>query len=445
MSRDNTQKQLRKSQTRSQNARPRKKEHPLPFDKEIEDYFAREWEAECNAGLHKNLGRPGNQENEGQDCEDDWDDNTSDDEEDNDVEDNDEEDEEEEYEEEEENAGKRKPVSEADLHDAYLARLEQRRQRCKVIGLAGAATGLRQFDEHTGGLTGLTILGGRAGSGKTSLAVQMCVAALHADPYLGAVYYALDDTSRDDLLDQLICNSAQVDVQMYQRGSLSDEEDDRVTEVQDELRGRVLPRLKIYDVEELRQAFNAVHGREREGLDASQISRHCYQLRDGLRLRRMMVVVDPIQKMPLPVYDTDVPYGPEHDPDQFRLDQLVWLRQHFNWPILAISLLRKRTGSHPEQYDLDDLLGPSDTSYEATRVMFLEPSPGRTAEATIRTTLRLAKSRRSLRLSIPLLFHHTRCGFEELEIGEEPKPVNQAAVRSNSRNGRARLPDEVDL
>src|SRR5262249_17637628 len=72
--------------------------------------------------------------------------------------------------------------TDADCFDDYLAGLEARRSDTQSRGLVGLATGLARLDQATGGVQQITVIGGRTQTGKTSLATQICLAALRNDP-----------------------------------------------------------------------------------------------------------------------------------------------------------------------------------------------------------------------------------------------------------------------
>ena len=313
---------------------------------------------------------------------------------------------------------KPKMMTDADRFPDYLRRLKARRRNAQDRGLTGAATGLAQLDAATGGVQEVTILGGPTQSGKTSLAAQICLAALQHDPTLAVVYWLLDQMTEDDLFDQLICHRARVDHRTFVDGKLSPEEQGRVESAVDWLRKCIWPRMLTLD-----SPLPDKHG---FGLSSERMFNKCRGFMEQVGARRLLVVIDMLDDMPIPwVVGTETDeyvrevHRIEAEPDRWRLQQVLALNDMAKetslggWPILAICKLRKSL-SRREEPSLDDLLGSVQLAYKAARVLFLIPEDSRAATAdVVRVTLVCKKGRHARPIRLPLDFHHTQFRFAE--------------------------------
>jgi hypothetical protein len=335
----------------------------------------------------------------------------------------------------------------ADRFSGYLARLRQRQKVGAQHGLVGVSTSLPQLDAATGGLQGLTILAGRTQSGKTSLAIQFCLAALERHPKLAVVYYLLDEMSADDLTDQLICHVAQVDYQPYVRGTLTDAERKRVEAATGYVRKDILTRMLT--VAEL------LPDKEGLGLTRSIMNNHhAAQLLRHTGADRLLVVVDMFEDIPVPrvVNCDDPPHylarvrQIEQDPGPWRLQQLLGLSAFSQaqcrggWPILALTKLRKAIARGAEP-TLDDLLGGVELGYKATQVFFLLPEHEvATAAPVVPVTLAGLKARHGQSFRLPLSFYHSQCRFEEAGVSgcgrdQKKRDPQRAGQEAASRVG----------
>jgi hypothetical protein len=86
----------------------------------------------------------------------------------------------------------------------------------------GLPTGLPKVDAALNGLSGLVLLGGEPGVGKTTLAQSLAVAALSGDPDLAVLVYSLD-ISKHLWFERLLCQQAGVDYRVLHHQQKSDE------------------------------------------------------------------------------------------------------------------------------------------------------------------------------------------------------------------------------
>jgi DnaB-like helicase C terminal domain len=327
--------------------------------------------------------------------------------------------------------------TDADRMEDYIGRLKERRAGAIGRGLVGASTGLPTLNAATGGLQQLTLLVGTTGSGKTSFAAQAVAEALRHDPKLAAVYYAMDDMTEDDLLDQMVCREAGVDHETLVGEQMSQEEKGKVNAALATLREDVQRRMRTLD------HFPNKDGRGESGED---IFGFCHRFMRQVGAERVLVVLDMLNDLPHPRASGswDEEYLPsirriEGDPDRWRLEQVVDLRERSlevcpgGWPILALCKFRKSVpiGKEPE---IEDILGSVDLAYKAMRVFFLVPDPEADPEApVVGVTLAIKKGRHADMVRLPLLFHRSHFRLEEAKGPTEGgKKAGKKAPRPSS-------------
>jgi hypothetical protein len=302
----------------------------------------------------------------------------------------------------------------------YRAGLAQR----QTSSLRGLATGLPGLDAASGGLHGLTFLGGETGTGKTTLALTVAVAALRRHPDLAALYLSLD-MPKERLYDRLLCHEAGIrhaDLVGGANGGRLDEADSR-------LRAEVLPRLRVVS----RRAFDATGP-----LTATAVGRHRDELLETSKARRALVVVDYFHLLRPPA-DLVSPA----DADAWRLELLQSLQGYgygADTPdgdaVLAISEVRKGEHGRPA-LTVSDLMGSARLGYAADAVWLLEPLPGPADAETVRVALTIAKGRDGVRRSrLELLYEHTRSRFSEAGLG----PADHLRGSRNRQAGTAAAP-----
>jgi replicative DNA helicase len=312
----------------------------------------------------------------------------------------------------------------ADQMTDYVERLERRREAVKTSGITGVSTGISQLDRAIGGVRDITILGGRTQVGKTSLAIQICLAALKTDPHLGVAYILGDNMSADDVVDQAICQVAQVDYQNYVTSALTTANQVKLAKATDWLRNKIGPRMGI---------INKLPAGNR-GCSHEQMFELCAGLEQRIGASRLLVIIDMFDNIPLPrimggeseLWKTEVARIVS-DPDRWRLEQIVNLsaesrdRCQGGWPILVLAKIRK-SGSANHELALDDLLGGVELAYTANTILFLLPK--RDAEgSTTPISLRVMKARHGQTTTIPLLFDHAQSRFDEAVSPAQGKRV----------------------
>jgi len=357
------------------------------------------------------------------DDQEDEDDDDEDEDDDDDDEDDDDEDEEDDRSPPAATVDNKKPdnriTTAADKILGYATRLTERQSKVPDSGLVGAATGLTQLDQATGGVQQMTIIAGRTQTGKTSLAAQISIAALRNDPKLAVDYYLMDNMVQDELFDQIICSEARIDHANYTGGKLSSDEQKRVKEVTARLQKEVLFRMRIND---------RISNQDGLGLEGWRIFDFCQALMEQVGAERVLVVLDMLNDLPHPNMSGNWPkeYHPnirriESDPDRWRLEQLLELRKlsekicDGGWPVLALCQLRKQYSQREEDPTIEDLLGGVNLGYKAQQVYFLLPDPkADPRKPVVPVTLAIMKARFGQTIRLPLQFHHTQFRFEEV-------------------------------
>ncbi len=291
----------------------------------------------------------------------------------------------------------------------------------QTSSLRGLATGLAGLDAASGGLHGLTLLGGEAGTGKTTLALTVAVAALRRHPDLAALYLSLD-MPKERLYDRLLCHEAAL-----RHGDLvSGAGRERLNGADARLRDEVLPRLRVIG----RGAFSSANP-----LTAVAVGRLRDELMRAGKARRALVVVDYFHLMRPPAE-----LGSPADADAWRLELLQSLQgcgYGADTPdgdaVLAISEVRKGEHGRPA-LSVSDLMGSARLGYAADAVWLLEPLPGPADAEAVRVALTIAKGRDGVRRArLELLYEHTRSRFSEHGVAPAdhprgPRPRQSAAA-----------------
>jgi hypothetical protein len=291
-------------------------------------------------------------------------------------------------------------VTVADDWKEYTSQLDD---ICKN-GLLGCLTGYPSIDLHLNGLSGLIVLGGSPGVGKTSLALSLTVGALATDPRVAALFLSFD-MSKSCLLSRMWCASAGVDYRNLVAKTLSPSEFQLLKKGHDTVLAHVLPRLRITDGPTIRHADKA---RFRETLE-KQIS----ELLHRSKAATLLLVVDYFQLLPIP----DNVSITEADYHRIELLQGIqeWIGRYWSRKCvtLAISELRKEgAGAARGVYDF---LGSVRIPHAADTLLALEPV-GATANDSTQSlvTLKILKGRDGVeRATIPFIFEHTKSQFRE--------------------------------
>jgi archaellum biogenesis ATPase FlaH len=95
-------------------------------------------------------------------------------------------------------------------------------------GRLGIATGIAEFDHDSGGLKNgqMTIIAAETGIGKTTLAMNMVNAALHAG--VGVAMFSME-MDRDEICDQLVAMNCGVNRNVFNTGNFSEQDVQKIT------------------------------------------------------------------------------------------------------------------------------------------------------------------------------------------------------------------------
>jgi hypothetical protein len=283
----------------------------------------------------------------------------------------------------------------------YRQRLRDRRRQ----HLPGLSTGLPRLDAALGGLRGLTVLAGRAGDGKTALALAMAVAALHTHPDAAVLFYSLD-MGKDVLFDRLLCHEAGVGYDLLLRKYRPADVQPALDDAAKRLLEGVLPRLQFIE----RQRTLA-----EGGLTTGHLWEHRNQLLRATGADRALVVVDFFGKIDVGASDLG-PLEQDHRRLGLLTDALELSRRGSppgDSYVLISEVRKERSGG--DSLCLDDLLGSCRLGYSADAVLLLERD-GSAARArdTTPLVLKVEKARDgTTRCRVPLTFDFTRYRFRE--------------------------------
>lgn len=296
---------------------------------------------------------------------------------------------------------------------AYRYKLDQRKTETPCV--LGLSTGIRELDLATSGLTGLTLLGGAAGVGKTDLAIEICCTVLENQPEV-AVMFVEFEMEKDRVLDRIVCNLAGV--------------------TEDEVLARELPMGRADDVmrgldklQELSPRLDVMELNAYETFDGSRFLERRSGFLKRNQCRRALVVMDYLQLIPL-----ENPPGDSLEQDRQRLELLKSLRQRTTTgnsdaddAYLVISEVRKV--DQDRDLVLEDLLGAGRSQFVGENVLLLQNCHDvvSTMESSA-TELIVAKTRRGRRTRIPLTFLYRRHAFQSAAAELPPAVADTLAV-----------------
>jgi DnaB-like helicase C terminal domain len=292
----------------------------------------------------------------------------------------------------------------------FMHRLGQRREQSR--GSAGITTGFDAVDSALGGgLRGINFLGGVAGSGKSSLSMQIVLAALKGDPEIAALVLT-PDMYRDEWLIRLICHEAGVARKTIESREIPSDVVCRIRDAIERLRSQTLGRVRFAD----KNSF--------EGESLSEALRST--IRDFLehtRAARLLIVLDYFQLLAIPSGTG------EEDPDRYRIDLLSRLQRFGETladptgaTILAVSEVRKEA-SGGTSLRTKDLLGSTRLSYSANSVLLLQtPEDDLGHGDVVPRILKISKSRDgSTCHAIALQFEHRLYRFSDSRTVAAPQ------------------------
>ena len=209
----------------------------------------------------------------------------------------------------------------------------------------GLPTGLNKLDAAIGGLDGLMFIAGDKGVGKTTLILQMILAALRSDPDLVVLFYSLD-LSKTKLYDRLLCHAAQIDYRTLMSPTKAEDVLCRLRPAEESLLRDILPRLRVIE-----RQFPPPH----DGYWWRELIGAGNALLNNTGKKKLLVTIDMFQRMEVPVSLSGGPneaesvrLATEGEKDDFRLDQIKKFRDSFRLalqpngpPVIIASEVRK--------------------------------------------------------------------------------------------------------
>lgn len=271
------------------------------------------------------------------------------------------------------------------LAQQYLSLADARRQYREVHGtsIVGVPTGLRKLDELLNGLgTGLYILAGAPGVGKTTLAMQL---ALQAAKRRVPVVYVTYENSPANLVGKALCST----------GGLSS------SEVERGLGNLSALRAAEYELSQVMPYLAMIEGTCR--LRISEVRAQALHVMNRHGSDRCVVVFDYLQR---------AAHGQGFEALRHNVSALAGelrdLANRLGSPVVALSSQSRSGGNYGSgggSANLDSLKESGDLEYSADVVMFLKPASERKALPPARAVdLVLAKNRFGDVGMVPLVF-----------------------------------------
>ncbi|MDB5081096.1 MAG: hypothetical protein JWP00_3020 [Chloroflexi bacterium] len=272
-----------------------------------------------------------------------------------------------------------------DLIGNVLAEAESRQLKRQETGNAilGVPTGLSRADELLNGLgTGLYILAGAPGSGKTTLSLQIAQqAAAHGTP----VIYVTYENSPSNLVLKALCSRAKVSPSQVERGFGNPQA----------LRWAALELQPVFEKLAIIEGTSKLTVSQVRGKALQALARH--------KARRCLIVFDYLQRAAHTAGYDQLRYNVSAMAGELRD-----LANRLGSPVLAISSQNRSGGDYGKgggSATLDSLKESGDLEYSADAVMFLRLSDKRQVAPPARAVdLVLAKNRFGDTGMVPLVF-----------------------------------------
>lgn len=286
-----------------------------------------------------------------------------------------------------------------DLISQVLNDAENRAQQRKETGsaISGVSTGLTRADELLNGLgTGLYILAGAPGAGKTTLSLQI---AQHAAAHGTPVVYVTYENSPSNLVLKALCARAKIPPSQVERGFGNPQA----------LRWAALEMQPIFD------KLAIIEGNSK--LTVAQVRGKALQAQARHKSERVLIVFDYLQRAAHTAGYDQLRYNVSAMAGELRD-----LANRLNGPVLAISSQNRSQGDYGKgggSATLDSLKESGDLEYSADVVMFLRMSDKRSAAPPARAVdLVLAKNRFGDTGMVPLVFRPDLGDLRE-EVGPD--------------------------
>lgn len=305
------------------------------------------------------------------------------------------------------------------------------------------ATGFLGVDNATGGLPGITLLGGPEGSGKTTLGLNLAVSAIRHTSGVAVLFYSLD-LPKERLYLKLLAQECGIDAARLQGGALAGDDWDDVNQAEETLRSEILPYLRVVE-----------RSLPRSEVDHRRIIGDCKALMKVTECETIFVVIDHLRKVEPEVIV--LPDGLQTRPatdseaDRHRLETLQLVRERSisamspaGFPILVISELRKDIRSKTPK--TDDILGPAALKFEADNVLLLSgpQSTGTSTDGSVIRELAVAKARDGVAgTTIPLQFDYVCARFHEDSTNRNANASKKSTSKKSKAKANGKLSDPL--
>jgi hypothetical protein len=309
---------------------------------------------------------------------------------------------------------------------AYL-RVQDERVRETI---QGCKSGLRSVDDALLGLSGLVLLAGLPGCGKSTLAMQFAVSALRAHPDLAVLFVQIDPgMSRTLMYDRLRCAVAGISYRDY----LSDRTEtvlEKLKAGDRELNDVILPRLRVASRPQSTDD-------DPELVDADFIRARIQRLRSHTCASRVLVVIDYLGHIDVPAEVAPTSF----EADEQRIRQICDAREKSEDIFLVIAEVVKSSGS---TLSAQDIKGGISKQYVADKILVLDlDSQADGTDAEIKVNLRIVKGRDGTqRVTIPLVFDHEKYVFHERHARRARSSAAPVVADAKSINPMAGLEDD---
>lgn len=300
------------------------------------------------------------------------------------------------------------------------------RTRCQRSP-GGIGTGFGKLDASLGGLSGMIVIGGMPGIGKTTLALSLAIGALRRHRNLAVLHYLFDNMSKTTLYDRLVCQVAGIESSVLTKQSRDQDEQRRFDSAMKLLADDVLPRLRIVE-----------SNLGQEALDVDVMRRSRDRLMEKASATCVLTIIDYFQRVNIPKEPTA---SLEADHRRIKLlDKFQAATRSAAMPagdpLLVVSEVRKGESGRME-LTTADLLGSSRLGYAPDAVLLLEQADGdaNPAKSVVPLVLRIDKGRdRVTRTQIPLLFEHRLSRFRERGADDSTDSFKETATNRPDRD-----------
>jgi len=303
--------------------------------------------------------------------------------------------------------------------------------------LIGCRTGLERFDEATSGLSGMTVIAGPPGSGRSALGLALTRKALAYHPGLAGLVVSLT-LHPDEQNVRLEAMESGIPVSRIRSGRLDASERQAYSEANARLSLDVRPRLRIVGAAGPEPADpDTLTGRP---FDVATILEHREQLVRATGATGCLIVVDDFPSIGVPRDRVEEPTGYhrkdyQYDPDRFhRLDRIRRVTANSEWPaggpLIAVVGIRTQARLRwPYQ-----VRGTSMIVETAACVAFLEPQTVSQRQGTQvqRLTLHVTKARNGWNADIPVDFDVGNFTFAEVADRPDVAPAHRTRRSASS-------------